>query len=401
MEQQDAHELMQFVINTLADETEQFSNVPNLSSLRFFTEKSSPLICTSLASLQSESTSSTTLSDSILEDQTSKISVPLLPQEEKVASGSNRSLLKRNPFVGILQSTLKCSRCGHQFPPTYQKFADISLSIPEEFLRYNKQRVCTLEDCIKLFTAAEMVQDVDCEGCKKRVQKKASFDHSAPPRPVTEKTSALKKMSIARPPKTLCLHIRRLIGLGGPVVKLNCHIDFPLELDLAPFCSFNGEVAFESSLVKSIFRVESGSRDNSRASTKLANEASSSGAIVGGNPLKREEQVVSDFSSKKNRTTKGRNGTEKPSLLYRLVSVIVHHGNHSGGHYTAYRQLLTEPFSNHQQYEEYIKQSMEDPNLKHTESQDWIHISDENVHRVSVDEVLRSQAYMLYYEKMD
>src|SRR5688572_7398788 len=77
---------MQFVINTLVEETEQFSNVPTLSSVSFFAEKISPLICTSLSTLStslvadsdttsnsactSESTSSSaTLSNSITEDK--------------------------------------------------------------------------------------------------------------------------------------------------------------------------------------------------------------------------------------------------------------------------------------------------------------------------------------------
>lgn len=409
MEQQDAHELMQFVISTLTEETEQVSQVPSLS---IFKDSSftfaSPLICTSTSLI---SPLSLALNSSSEQDLSSSIRIPevkTMTSMEKITSVSKK-FLSRNPFVGILQSTLKCSKCGNQFPPTYQKFVDISLSIPEQFLRYNRPEVCTLEDCLRLFSAAELVQDVDCAGCRKK-KLIPGLEKLALPRPITVKSSALKKLSIARPPKTLCLHLRRLIGsFGGPVVKLNCHVDFPLELDLAPFCSFNGEVAFESSLVKSIFNVETQERkdSNSRCSSmRLANEASYSsspvnGSILGGNPSKHDDRFTCECASKKNRVTKGKNGTETSSILYRLVSVIVHHGNHSGGHYTVFRKLLSEPFSNPKEYDEFMSKSMEDPNFQQADKREWVHISDEHTQQVSVEEVLKSQAYMLYYEKVD
>jgi len=406
MEQQDAHELMQFVISALTEETEQVPQVPSLSLFKDSNyDLVSPLICTSTSSFSPLALSFNAMD----QDLSSSIRIPEVKLSSEKFPSIAKKFLSRNPFVGILQSTLKCSRCGSQFPPTYQKFVDISLSIPEHFLRYNKPQVCTLEDCLKLFSASELVQEVDCLTCSKRKANKLSpLELLALPYPISEKTTALKKLSIARPPKTLCLHIRRLIGLGGPVVKLNCHIDFPLELDIAPFCSFNGEVAFESSLVKSIFRVETQERKDSNrcSSMRLANESTYStspvnGSIVGGNPSKHDERYTCECASKKNRVTKGQNGVETSSLLYRLVSVIVHHGNHSGGHYTVFRKLLSDPFSNLQQYDEFINKSMYDPNYQQADKREWVHISDEHTQRVSVDEVLKSQAYMLYYEKVD
>jgi len=407
MEQQDAHELMLFMISALTEETEQVSSVPGLSIFKDPSfEHGSPLIFTSTASVISSS-----LTNSITNQELS--SSVRIPEMKPLSNGEkttsmNKKLLNRNPFAGIMQSTLKCSRCGNQFPPTYQKFVDISLSIPPQFLLYNKPQVCTLEECLNFFSASELVQDVDCATCKKKHQKMSGLQGLFIPSPMPEKSSAFKKLSIARPPKSLCLHIRRLVALGGPVVKLNCFVDFPLELDLAPYCSFNGEVAIESSLVKSIYNVEPQERKetNKFPSVRLANEASYSsspvhGPIVGGNPSKRDDRFTFENASKKNRVTKGKNGIRTSSLLYRLVSVIVHHGNHSGGHYTVFRKLLSEPFSNQQQYDEFMTRSMEDPNFQQGDKREWVHISDEHTQRVSVEEVLKSQAYMLYYEKVD
>jgi len=229
-----------------------------------------------------------------------------------------------------------------------------------------------------------------------------------PQRPI--KVDAMKKLSIARPPKTLCLHIRRLIGLGGPAIKLNCHIDFPLDLDLAPFCSFSGEVIFDSILLKSVIgnerKVEHKQEAPRCSSVRLVNEAnpstqpSSKQACVGGNPKKHEEHIVCDCTSKKTRVEK-KTGTDKATMMYKLASVVVHHGNHSGGHYTVFRKLLSQPFTNKQQYDEYVKKLSEDSNFKEAEKREWVHISDEHVQRVDVEDVMRSQAYMLYYEKVE
>jgi hypothetical protein len=62
-------------------------------------------------------------------------------------------------------------------------------------------------------------------------------------------------------------------------------------------------------------------------------------------------------------------GFSERSTIYRLISVIVHQGGASGGHYVAY-----------------VKRNSE-----------WFYTSDSHVTRTSLDEVLKQQAYMLYY----
>ena len=117
------------------------------------------------------------------------------------------------------------------------------------------------------------------------------------------------------------------------------------------------------------------------------------------------------------------------SLKYRLVAVIVHHGNHIGGHYTTFRRILTRPVKNEQAFNEFVsnlrkshpfevssaqqqQQQQQQPQPTSptfrpngtnsaARSNEWAHISDESVIKVSLKEVLQSQAYILYYEKID
>ena len=60
------------------------------------------------------------------------------------------------------------------------------------------------------------------------------------------------------------------------------------------------------------------------------------------------------------------------NIEYTLMSVIVHHGNDSGGHYTTYKRTIDGI---------------------------WYHISDKFVNKVKINQVLMSQAYMLFYQK--
>jgi len=65
---------------------------------------------------------------------------------------------------------------------------------------------------------------------------------------------------------------------------------------------------------------------------------------------------------------------------YRLVSVIVHLGDVSSGHFVTYRRA---PSLNGQRF-----------------PSDWLYTSDLSVHRAKLSEILASDAYMLLYEKV-
>jgi len=65
---------------------------------------------------------------------------------------------------------------------------------------------------------------------------------------------------------------------------------------------------------------------------------------------------------------------------YRLMSVIVHLGDVSSGHFVTYRRA---PSLNGQRF-----------------PTDWLYTSDLCVHRAALSEVLASDAYMLLYEKI-
>lgn len=71
-----------------------------------------------------------------------------------------------------------------------------------------------------------------------------------------------------------------------------------------------------------------------------------------------------------------------PVYLYRLMAVVVHHGDMHSGHFVTYRRSP--------------------PSSKNplSVSNQWLWISDDTVRKASLQEVLSSSAYLLFYERV-
>ncbi|KAF8838935.1 cysteine proteinase [Paxillus ammoniavirescens] len=161
---------------------------------------------------------------------------------------------------------------------------------------------------------------------------------------------AYKRYLIATPPAILVIHLKRFQQTSkSPVVsfstgfkKLDDYIAFPEHLDLAPFLAPRREDYFDSKV-----------------------------AVGRGRATRRAEPC-----------------------MYRLYAVVVHIGNMLGGHYVAYTALpssapdVTECPDNGKQ-----ANSGKAP-------RDWAYISDTVVRLSSLDEVLKSKAYICMYERI-
>lgn len=220
---------------------------------------------------------------------------------------------------------------------------------------------CSIQSCLSQFTALELLtgnNKVGCETCTERINGKDGK---------TVYTNATKRFLVSSPPAILILHLKRFqIGPRCMFRKMSKHVDFPIILDLAPFCAM----------------------DKVR---KLPN------------------------------VTKG-----QTELLYSLYGVVEHSGGMHGGHYVAYVKVrgpvkagdprwwflpkggnISPPATGSgdgdadSESELSGYESGEGPaSAAEPPSGKWYYVSDSMVSEVSEEKVLRAQAYLLFYERI-
>jgi hypothetical protein len=120
---------------------------------------------------------------------------------------------------------------------------------------------------------------------------------------------------------------------------------------------------------------------------------------------KNENAINTEHDSMDSMESPSKNKQHKLSTKYRLYGVVVHLGNLYNGHYIAYvlsRNIRGEG----EQYgiSSYLSNDVinraRDIGHKTDDQRQWIYCSDSSVRAVSVDEVLKSGAYLLFYERV-
>jgi len=103
-----------------------------------------------------------------------------------------------------------------------------------------------------------------------------------------------------------------------------------------------------------------------------------------------------DYFDSKVAVTRGRARRQAP-CMYRLYAVVVHIGNMLGGHYVAYTALPPSPPPD----TDGLRPESEKPrSAAGTAPRDWAFISDTIVRMSSLEEVLKSKAYICMYERI-
>ncbi|XP_034192188.1 ubiquitin specific peptidase 36 [Osmia lignaria lignaria] len=108
-------------------------------------------------------------------------------------------------FGGYIRTEVKCLQCRH-VSTTFQHFQDLLVDI---------RKANTLDEALTSYFSREQLDNNDykCEACKKRVP-------------------ATKQFSLERPPKVLCVQLKRFSVLGGKISK---HIGFKQTIDMGPY----------------------------------------------------------------------------------------------------------------------------------------------------------------------
>ena len=308
-----------------------------------------------------------------------------LPEELK-------SLIARNPLEGLLAQRVGCQRCGYVGGLSLVPFNCLTVPLGRSWM-YD------VRSCLDDYTALEPINGVECAKCTLERAKQhmdqllsqfqsstsnpeeASEDASRALResllarldlvnqalededfsdqmlkkcqiPAKNRVSTTKSRQavIARPPKSLVIHINRsnFDELTGVQSKNLATVRFPQQLDLAPWCLGQGPGPENKDDA-----VENWNVDPSKS-------------------------MLSDED--------GLEGLES-GKRYELRAVITHYGRHENGHYICYRKA---PYA--------IKKNEEDVN---EDSDSWWRLSDEEVTQVDEDIVLaQGGVFMLFYEEV-
>ncbi|KAL6259800.1 hypothetical protein P5V15_009711 [Pogonomyrmex californicus] len=108
-------------------------------------------------------------------------------------------------FGGYIRTEVKCLQCQH-VSTTFQHFQDLLLDI---------RKANTLDEALNSYFSREQLDNNDykCEACKRRVP-------------------ATKQFTLERPPKVLCIQLKRFSFLGG---KISRHIGFKQTVDMGQY----------------------------------------------------------------------------------------------------------------------------------------------------------------------
>ncbi|KAM8953531.1 ubiquitin carboxyl-terminal hydrolase 45 isoform 2-T2 [Pelodytes ibericus] len=130
-------------------------------------------------------------------------------------------------------------------------------TLSQGYLTTSKE--CSVQSCLHQFTSVELLMGNNkllCEKCSENRLKCHGKICPAVEMQENAYTNARKQLLISAAPANLILHLKRFYQNGFTLRKINRHVDFQFNLDLAPFCSATCKnVLEEKSVLYSLYGV--------------------------------------------------------------------------------------------------------------------------------------------------
>ncbi|NXX75157.1 UBP30 hydrolase, partial [Urocolius indicus] len=278
----------------------------------------------------------------------------------------------QHPFHGRLTSNMVCKHCEHQSPVRYDTFDSLSLSIPAAVWG----RPMTLDHCLHHFISSESVKDVVCDNCTK-IQAEGTLNGQSIE---NQRTTFVKQLKLGKLPQCLCIHLQRLSWSNqGTPLKRHEHVQFSefLIMDIYKYRVPVPKSGQNELRQKSSEETTPGTKDGRAVKPSDAEQP------PGPKPLFLNGARSSPlFMSSGAFPLAAFPDCSAPVYLYRLMAVVVHHGDMHSGHFVTYRRCPVPPRS------------------ALPVSPQWLWVSDDAVRRASLQEVLSASAYLLFYERV-
>ncbi|XP_038077422.1 ubiquitin carboxyl-terminal hydrolase 16-like [Patiria miniata] len=326
------------------------------------TSKPERVACNGLGSSTGDSTSST--KDTI---------VPANPKNQSEVTESVSEANKSNVACGYTPA-VRLAKQEDFSPPLSPASPTRSRVMSTLAPRYQgKSLECSVESCLSQFTVPEWLTGANrfgCEHCSKNTdkdkEKKVVY------------TDASKQLLIHQPPSILTLHLKRFQQVGYSLRKITRHINFPLVLDLAPFCSTSCKPYSDSSqqVLYALYGiVEHSGRLHFGHYTAYVKVRQPS------DPLRqyvhRIPRNLNSINEQWNKTNGLVNGEDCGAGSAAMATASLNsHDSHNAATTSSAKRKITPPEGK------------------------WYYISDSHVSEVQESKVLAAQAYILFYERI-
>ncbi|RXM30279.1 Ubiquitin carboxyl-terminal hydrolase 45 [Acipenser ruthenus] len=163
----------------------------------------------------------------------------------------NETLIS-NPNQGEQTDSMSHSKDSAKEKPLISQNPQVAFqSLSHSYVPSSKE--CSVQSCLYQFTSVELLMGNNkllCENCTEKRQKHQKRTiTTAEKKAENVYTNARKQMLISALPPIVTLHLKRFHQAGMSLRKVNRHVDFPMVLDLAPFCSASCKNVVESERV--------------------------------------------------------------------------------------------------------------------------------------------------------
>ncbi|NXF94069.1 UBP45 hydrolase, partial [Eubucco bourcierii] len=166
-------------------------------------------------------------SEEVISSATAKLSLCDAVTEEKRPSRGDLALGSSNTSMLLVDK-----------PSLPQNPQNAFQTLSQSYITSSKE--CSVQSCLYQFTSVELLMGNNkllCESCTERKQKYQRKANGTEKKLEGVYTNARKQLLISCVPAVLILHLKRFHQAGLSLRKVNRHVDFPLILDLAPFCA--------------------------------------------------------------------------------------------------------------------------------------------------------------------
>ena len=290
-----------------------------------------------------------------------------LEEEETNKETSNTAIA--HPFVGQIATQLQCLTCGQVKPVRQELYKYLSLPIPTSFQAFASQMNAHLNENDQIH-GLNLGLDTDSH-------MKLQASGSAPSAATTTSYSEIGGDTHGTVYLTDCL---RVFTQGEMLQDVEC----PICRTKRHMVKHTGIREYPQTLILQLSRRVYSSVH--RKIYKLQNKVVFNEELRFIDPKTSHMSDMSSVQVEANETF----NSQKNSILYHLIAVVVHVGTAELGHYYSYVKLNYPAASTAMGHTGDMR--------SHAKQDVWAFISDHEVRLCDVQEVLNAQAYLLFYE---